>query len=646
MAGKVKAFFYHLFRERDLITRNFYLVIFLFVIIVFCLVALDRFQAYALNAARAYVAGEGFWSKSQKDAVYYLERYAETFDNKAYDEYLNFLSVPLGDRKARLALQSDPPDIERARQGFLQGRNHPDDVDEMIDLFLNFGEFSYMKKAISIWTEGDRMIDELLRLGTAIHTEVNRIHPDRQHLQRLLNNVNRLNHDISKVETRFSATLGDAARKIKELTGLVMLGATLFLLAIGVILSRQILKGIRETQKELRQLETYMQEHQKMEAIGTLVGGIAHDFNNTLAAIQGNLYLAERHVKEGSFKVGSRVDEKLQSIKELSHHSAEIVRQLMTFARKDIVRMKTISLNEFMREIETLIPSIIPENIRFNLKQSSDELWINADSTQLHQIMLNLLSNARDAVEDVGTPKIEVQVTQHESNSILYREMPGSPEGMLVHIVVRDNGCGIPHENMEHIFEPFYTTKDVNKGTGLGLSMVYGSMQSHQGVVEIESEAGKGTSVHLYFPLVKHREEKADKKHARQKADKSEAMTILLVDDDVNLRTVCQEVLKSMGHKVLIARDGGSALECFNQHREEIELVITDIVMPVMGGFELAAQLRQFNENLPFIFMTGYDPKHTDIPEELLRNSTMLHKPFYMSALEKALLQMQNGAPE
>lgn len=629
MAAKLNKFFDDLFRQRDLITRKFYLVILLFVVIVFCLVLLNRFQAHIIDSVRAYVAAEGLWSKGQKDAVYHLEHYAETYDKRAYAKYLEALSAALGDRKARLALQADPPDIEQARQGFLEGRNHPDDIDNMISLFLNFGEVSYMKEAINIWSEGDLLIDELMHQGDELDAEIGSDNPAATRLRAIMGSVAALNTQLREVEDQFSATLGDAARKIEQLTKWVITIATLLLLTIGVFLSRQILHGIRETQRELQQLEEHLRESQKMETIGTLVGGIAHDFNNTLAAIQGNLYLTEKQMSDEHPKVRER----LQIIKKLSDHSAEIVRQLMAFAHKDIVQMSELSLNGFFKELESLIPPIIPANISFKTKIDTKELWIHADTTQLQQMIFHLLNNARDAVEDVDTPLIEVQLTASKTSN--------EP---LAEVIIRDNGCGIPAEDMEHIFEPFYTTKEVGKGTGLGLSMVYGAMQRHQGSVEIKSEVGAGTSVHLYFPLVKQLNKEVFKKPVDNAANPSHSRTILLVDDDINLRTVCEEALKNMGHAVLSAKDGSTALECFNQHQNEIELVITDIVMPNMGGFELANHLRQLNNNLPLIFITGYDPKQTDLPENLLRNSVTLHKPFSMETLEHALIETDTTA--
>jgi len=629
--------FYHgLFRQRDLITRKFYLVILLFVAIVFCLVLLDHFQTHIINSVRAYVAGEGFWSKGQKDAVYHLQHYAGTHDKDAYAKYMEGLSASLGDRKARVALQADPPDIERARLGFLEGRNHPDDIDNMITLFTRFGEVSFMKKAINIWSEGDLLIDKLMRQGDALDAEIGSKNPDTVRIRAIMDRVATLNHQLSELEDRFSATLGDAARKIKQLTEWIMAIATLLLLTIGVILSRQILHGLRETQNEMQQLEEHLRESQKMEAVGTLVGGIAHDFNNTLAAMQGNLFLAEKSLDDRD-----KIAKRIQSLKRLSNHSADIVRQLQAFANKDIVEMQPMSLNTFFMELKKRVPSLIPENIVFHMQLCDETLWIEADTPQLHETMIHLLSNARDAVGQSRSPVIDCLLTRYDPDDAFAEKHPALADRSLAHVIIRDNGCGIPNEDLKHVFEPFYTTKEVGKGTGLGLSMVYGATQRHRGVVTVQSEPDQGTSVHLYLPVTEVVMPAPVEPLPQQKSTAHKPLTILLVDDDINIRTICTEVLRDMGYEIVMADDGMAALEQYNQYGKQIDIVITDILMPDMGGSELSRQLRRHNSRLPVIFISGHDPAQMNIPANLKENSAILTKPFTMDVLTDTIQSLQ-----
>jgi len=627
--------------QRDLVTRKFYIVIAMFIVITLSLVALDRFQAGVLDAVRAYVAGEGFWSKGQKDASFHLEHYGEGFDPQEFMMFHKGLEPSLGDRKARLALQSDPPDLEKAREGFLEGRNHADDIDGMIFLFINFGEVSYMKKAIAIWTEGDGLIDELIDLASAIDAEVRAEKPDREKIRRLLDQADQVSTRLSELEDRFSSTLGDAARWIRDLTGNLMIGTALILLMIGTALSRQIIHGIRQTQSELKKMEEQLRHTQKMEAVGTLIGGIAHDFNNSLAAMKGNIYLAQTY-SEGS---DARLREKLQNLDSLNDHSAEMVRQLMTFASKDIVRKRPLSLNALIRSHQRLTSSILPENISLNLQLCDDDLWIHGDETQLQQVFLNLLKNAVDAVESVASPEISITLSWFKPDKTHFEKCVEMGEILAAHIEVRDNGSGMDREQLDHIFDPFYTTKEVGEGTGLGLSMVYGSMKTHNGCIDVSSERGQGTCVHIYLPIEEKVSGKSGASDQKSEAIDPGSVTLLLVDDDQAILSICSESLEAVGYRVICAGDGKDALEIFREKSSLIDVLVTDVRMPRMGGFKLAEHARMLKDDLPIIVITGYDPQRANVPEELKQNSVILTKPFAIDELKRQIriLFPENG---
>jgi len=234
---------------------------------------------------------------------------------------------------------------------------------------------------------------------------------------------------------------------------------------------------------ERKQLEERLRQSQKMEAIGTLVGGIAHDFNNMLAAIQGNVYLARMQMQDHPVAA-----DKLNNIEQLGIRAAEMVQQLLTFARKDSVAMNLFSLNSFMRDGYKLAKAGIPENIDHQTSVCQEELCIKGDATQLQQVLMNLLSNAVDAVVNTVDPMIRCSLSPFESNELFKQKHPQLVGNHFACIRVFDNGHGITSERLDKIFEPFFTTKEVGKGTGLGLAMLYGAVQTHGGVVEVESE--------------------------------------------------------------------------------------------------------------------------------------------------------------
>ncbi|RME33317.1 MAG: response regulator [Deltaproteobacteria bacterium] len=374
---------------------------------------------------------------------------------------------------------------------------------------------------------------------------------------------------------------------------------------------------------------------QKMEAIGTLVGGIAHDFNNMLAGITGNVYLAKSKVDKSS-----DVAEKLHNIEQISFRAADMVKQLLTFARKDTVSMKEMPLKPFVKESVKLLRATIPENIAIQQDICDEPLIIRGDSTQLHQVLLNLVNNARDAVEGVRHPCINIRLSPFEPDSAFTETHPPFKAGQrYARLTVEDNGCGIPEEQLRHVFEPFFTTKEQGKGTGLGLAMVFGAIKSHQGHVEVESVVGKGTAFHVYLPLLKQAGP-ADALGTDEDVIHGHGECILLADDEPSVRESMKEVLIKLGYRVHAAEDGRQALEIFTAHRNEIVLCILDVVMPHLGGHELAARLRAVAPDLPIVFMTGYDQSQVLGTRRQLPNSEALTKPVSVVVLSRCLRRM------
>lgn len=354
---------------------------------------------------------------------------------------------------------------------------------------------------------------------------------------------------------------------------------------------------------QLHHVEAQLLQAQKMEAVGTLVGGIAHDFNNKLAAISGNVFLAADELRDFPHLTG-----RLKLIEQLCLDASMMIRQLLTFARKGEVKMAPVLLLPFLKHASALNRVAIPESIEYILDFGVELLPVLGDITQLQQVFLNLITNACDALEFAAHPRLEVSLRAVKPDARFFeRHGELDPDASFALLTVRDNGCGIPAKDLPHIFEPFFTTKEVGKGTGLGLAMVYGVVERHHGVVEVDSSAGQGTTFSVYLPLAP---ELAGEAAARQLADvvRGQGETILLADDDPHVRETFRSVLESLGYQVLVARDGMETVEMVRRHRAAIDLVVLDMVMPRLKGTEAAGVIRHEQPDMPILYTTGYEP--------------------------------------
>jgi len=384
--------------------------------------------------------------------------------------------------------------------------------------------------------------------------------------------------------------------------------------------------GLARDITEQKMLEENFRHTQKMESVGTLVGGVAHEFNNTLAGIEGRLYLAKKHACNNP-----EVIRQIEKISILSDRAANMIQQLLAFSRKKTVQMEVFDLSSFIKETFNLHKFSIPENIEIDTDFSSYALMVNGDATQVQQILVNLLHNSRDALDGVSKPRISITMELFEADELFMHTHPEQVSKRYAHLRVEDNGCGIPKKDKSQIFDPFFTTKEVGKGTGLGLAMAYGAIQTHHGVIEVDSEEGRGTKVHIYIPISSSVSLDKKKEMSLQTAyGKSEC--ILLVDDEAELRETGKEVLEALGYRVLEAANGAEAMEVYIANEEVIALTILDVVMPKIGGVEAALAIKARNKDAKIIFCTGYDKE--DVLDDLeLTVALIISKPYNIDNL-------------
>ncbi|MDQ6987243.1 MAG: ATP-binding protein [Mariprofundaceae bacterium] len=354
-----------------------------------------------------------------------------------------------------------------------------------------------------------------------------------------------------------------------------------------------------------------------------------------LAGITGNLYLLKATTDS------AEALEKVGNIEQLSFRAAEMIKQLLAFARKDRVDIKPLSFTSFSKETLRFLRTTVPENIEIYQNICADDLQIKGDATQLHQVLMNLVGNARDALDGVEAARLSIRLDVFEPDEDFMAGHESFKPGRYAHLSVEDNGCGIPKHRIKHLFEPFYTTKEQGKGTGLGLAMVFGAIQTHQGYVDVQSVKGEGTIFHIYIPLLEQQMPDSSPA-ADEEVICGQSETILLVDDDRQVRETTAEVLEAMGYKVLLAVDGLEALAVFKAHQHEISLAILDVVMPRCGGAQLAGRIREIQPDLPIIFATGYDKEHV-LDGEQIKNSEILSKPFQLYALSRMIHSKLNS---
>jgi PAS domain S-box-containing protein len=385
----------------------------------------------------------------------------------------------------------------------------------------------------------------------------------------------------------------------------------------------------RDVTREMK-LEAQFHQAQKMESIGQLAGGVAHDFNNILAVIQ---------MQCDSLKiVGHPSAEQLECAEEISaaaQRGAALTRQLLLFSRKQTMQPRDLDLNQSINDVTKMLHRVLGADVQMRFKFAKQPLFIHADAGMMDQVLMNLAVNSRDAMPGGGMLVIETSAVDFDE-SVRAHSIQASP-GAYVCLSVSDTGCGIPSENLPRIFEPFFTTKDAGNGTGLGLATVFGIVQQHRGWVNVYSDVGHGTTFRIYLPRLTSVPTQ-ESKQSESPALCGGGETILVVEDDAFLGAAARKTLSQCGYRVLAATDGAQALAAWQENRDKIDLLLTDLVLPGgMSGMDLSARLLMEDPKLKVIYASGHSAEIADKGSALNEGVNFLSKPFPAGKLAQTI---------
>ncbi|NLH47193.1 MAG: response regulator [Myxococcales bacterium] len=354
----------------------------------------------------------------------------------------------------------------------------------------------------------------------------------------------------------------------------------------------------KQAEKENARLQDQLQQAQKLEAVGQLAGGIAHDFNNLLTGIAGNVELSLMEIEPEHPLAPALLD-----IKHASERAEALTRQLLAFSRKQLIQPRLVNLNQILDNLAKMLGRVIGENIELKMIREPKLQAIKADPSQLEQVLLNLVINARDAMPEGG--RLIIETANRRLNGQHLKNFPQARPGNYVQLSVTDNGIGMDEAVQKHIFEPFFTTKPKGKGTGLGLSTVYGATRQNGGLIDFVSAPGKGTTFFLYFPQADETEDPLAMPPVKKNLPTG-TETILLAEDDPLVLDMTLKIIKHLGYRVHYARNGAEALALGEKYGSSIQLLMTDVIMPLMNGKELAERLTKAFPHIKVLFTSGY----------------------------------------
>jgi PAS domain S-box-containing protein len=366
----------------------------------------------------------------------------------------------------------------------------------------------------------------------------------------------------------------------------------------------------KKAEEEKEKLEDQLRHAQRMEAVGQIAGGVAHDFNNILSAIIGHGNLLQMEMKKDT---PSRIH--LEQILAASERGANLIQSLLAFSRKQIISPRPIDLNDVVTRVGKLLIRVIGEDIKLKTICAEEAVTVMADSGHIEQVLMNLVTNARDSMPEGGMLIIETGLVEID-DEFIKRHAYGK-HGKYALISVTDSGEGMDKETRQRIFEPFFTTKEIGKGTGLGLSMVYGIIKQHDGFIDVHSEPGKGTKVKIYLPEIKIGVKEAEIKEPSFVEGGTE--TVLVAEDDEAVRRLSREILERFGYTVIEAEDGEDAIQRFMENKDKINLLLLDVVMPKKDGKVVYKEIKKIKPDIKVLFLSGY-------PADLIRKKGILEE--------------------
>jgi PAS domain S-box-containing protein len=398
------------------------------------------------------------------------------------------------------------------------------------------------------------------------------------------------------------------------------------------------LLGITDDITENRKLRAQLLQAQKMEAVGQLAGGIAHDFNNILTAIMGYGSILRMKLRRDNQLIVN-----VEQILQAADKAASLTQNLLAFSRKQIMNARPVNLNEIIARVEKFLLRIIGEDIEIKTNLSGEILTVNVDSGQMEQALLNLATNARDAMPNGGVLSIVTELSV--INDEFIKAHGFGSFGKFALISVSDTGAGMDKETSDKIFEPFFTTKDVGKGTGLGLAMVYGTVKQHNGYITVYSEQGRGTIFKIYIPLVSLNIEK-EGEVASESLPVGGTETILVAEDDPVLRKLDSKVLTEYGYNVILAEDGEDAINKFMDNKDKIHICILDMIMPKKSGKETYEAIKKIRSDVRIIFASGYAADRIQKDELLEKGLNFIQKPILPNEFLKKIRAVLDQWPD